>query len=72
MTKFQVGTILTMDKNLILLLFAQHKNRSNSDIHVSIGLKFGKLVGQPKENIRTKFCEDLTKILVDINDYSRK
>ena len=45
----------------------------NSETHASIGLKFGKHVGQPKANyISTKFCEDPTKILVVINNYSRK
>ena len=55
-----------------LLLFAQHKNRFNSEMHASIGLKFSERVGQPKAIISTKFCEDPTKILVVINDYSRK
>jgi len=42
------------------------------EMHASIELKFSKPVGQPKANIRTKFCKDLTKILVVINDYLRK
>ena len=33
-------------------------------------LEFGKRVGQPKANISTKFCEDPTKIIVVINNYS--
>jgi len=51
---------------------AQHKNGYNSKTHALIGIKFGKRVGQPKANISTKFCENLTKILVVINDYLRK
>ena len=50
----------------------KHKNHSNSGMHTSIELKFGTRAGQPKANISTKFCEDPTKILVVINDYSRK
>ena len=41
-------------------------------MHTSIGLKFGKHVGQPKVNISIKFCENPTKILVVINDYLHK
>ena len=37
-----------------------------------IELKFGTCAGQPKASISPKFCEDLTKILVVINNYSHK
>jgi len=57
---------------LILLLLHKHKNHSNSGMHTLIKLKFGTHVGQPKVNINAKFCEDPTKILVVINDYSCK
>ena len=50
----------------------KHKNCCNLEMCASIGLKFGRCVGQPKANISTKFCEDSTKSLVVINDHSHK
>ena len=41
-------------------------------MHTLIELKFGARTRQSKANVSTEFCEDPTKILVVINDYSRK
>jgi len=56
---------------LLFFFFFLHKHNILG-MHASIGMKFGKHIGQPKAIISTKFCEDPTNILVAINNYSRK